>query len=364
MTAIGLVSVASELDRPVFVTHAGDGSGRLFILERGGTARVLHDGELADAPWLDIADRVNDGSAEQGLLGLAFAPDFAESGHFYVNYTGAAGKTTVSRFTVDDPAAAIVDPATERVILTVDQPASNHNGGMLAFGPDGYLYIGMGDGGAANDRFGNGQNPNTLLGKMLRIDVRPDASPGEPYAIPVDNPWIEMDWQGADVRDEIWAVGLRNPWRFSFDRATGDLWIGDVGQGAYEEINHTPAQTRGPLNYGWPIMEGKQCFPDNAQCDQTGLTLPLLDYTHAGNCSVTGGYVYRGAAYPELDGAYLYGDYCSGKIWGLLPEAEGWRNELLLQSDLRISSFGEDETGELYVIDLSGGDVYRIVLAD
>jgi len=363
---IGLESVISGLDRPVFITHANDGSGRLFIVEQGGLIRVFQNGRLVEPPYLDIRDRVNDGASERGLLGLAFTPDFAQSGHLFVNYSDQNGATTITRFTAADAGAATVDPESAVEILSIDQPASNHNGGMLAFGPDGYLYIGTGDGGAANDKFGNGQNPSTLLGKMLRIDVSGiDAreASDQPYAIPADNPWVAVDWQGADVRDEIWAVGLRNPWRYSFDRNTGDLWIGDVGQGKYEEIDMIAAGAVGPLNFGWPIMEGKQCFPDDVDCDQTGLVSPLLDYTHGGNCSITGGYVYRGEEFPALDGVYFYGDYCSGKIWMLTPDdTGGWRNQLALSTDLRISTFGEDEQGELYVADHGKGDVYRVVV--
>jgi glucose/arabinose dehydrogenase len=353
--------VADGLDQPVFVANAGDGSGRLFIVEKAGVIRVLEPGQRTLRPFLDIRDRVLSRGSEQGLLGLAFVPDFAGTGAFFVDYTDLSGDTVLSRFRVTGDAA---DPAGEVKVLGIDQPAANHNGGNLVFGPDGRLWIGTGDGGGANDRYGNGQNPATLLGKMLRLDVTGD--PAKPYTIPSDNPWVTAQWNGRDVRDEIWALGLRNPWRYSFDRATGDLWIADVGQNQYEEINRVPAGAGGALdgglNFGWPIMEGTHCFPDTAACRRDGLTLPVAEYPHGPDgCSITGGYVYRGAAVPGLAGAYLYGDYCSGRIWALTQGSNGaWQSRLLLESGLSISSFGEDEAGELYVADLSGGAVYRI----
>jgi glucose/arabinose dehydrogenase len=358
-----LAPVSAGLDRPVFVTGAGDGSGRLFIVEKGGVILVLEPGQSSPRPFLDIRERVLSRGSEQGLLGLAFAPDFPRSGAFFADYTDLSGNTVIARFQVAADAAG-ADPAGEFKLLGIDQPAANHNGGMLAFGPDGYLYVGTGDGGGANDRYGNGQNPGTLLGKMLRLDVAGD--PSGPDTIPPDNPWRNAQWNGRDVRDEIWAFGLRNPWRYSFDRATGDLWIADVGQNQYEEINRVPAgaggKPEGGLNFGWPIMEGTHCFPDHATCRREGLTLPVADYSHgADGCSITGGYVYRGAAIPGLAGAYLYGDYCSGRIWALVQGANGaWQSHLLLESDLSISSFGEDEAGEIYVADLQGGTVYRL----
>ena len=302
--SLKLVPVADGLDRPLFVTHGDDGSGRLFIVERAGTVRILAEGRLVERPFLDIRDRVGSEGSEQGLLGLAFAPDYAHSGRFYVNYTDRRGDTVVARYQVAaDPDLA--DPASERVVLRIDQPAANHNGGMLAFGPDGRLWIGAGDGGGSNDRYGNGQNPGTLLGKMLRLDVTSD--PDQPYAIPANNPWLNSDWNGQDVRDEVWAVGLRNPWRYSFDRDTGDLWIADVGQNRYEEINIVPAGSPGGLNFGWPISEGSHCFPEDKVCDLSGLEAPAFDYSHDdGNCSITGGYVYRGTQIPALRGAYLF----------------------------------------------------------
>ena len=355
--SLTLEPVIQGLDQPLLLTHAGDDSGRLFVVEKSGRIRIWQDGQLLADPFLDISNQVSD-SSEQGLLGLAFPPDYAASGHFFVDYTDVAGDTHVARFTVAAADANRADPASETLVLKLDQPAPNHNGGNLAFGPDGMLWIGTGDGGAANDLFGNGQNPATLLGKLLRLDVT--RAPDQPYTLPADNPWVAATWNGQDVRDEIWAVGLRNPWRYSFDRATGDLWIGDVGQNRLEEVNVTPAGSAGGLNFGWPIMEGKSCF-QVAQCDQTSLTLPIVDYAHGPHCSITGGYVYRGTQIPAWDGIYFYADYCSGVIWALAPDgAGGWRNAEVASSGLTISSFGQDAAGELYLTDLAGGVVYRL----
>ncbi len=351
--------VVEGLQTPVFVTHAGDGSGDLYVLEKAGTIRIVRAGELLADPFLDISERVTTAGNEQGLLGLAFAPDYVESGYFFVNYSATNDDTVIARFQrVADSAPPRADPTGEFVVLQLAQPARNHNGGMLAFGPDGYLYIGMGDGGASGDRYGNGQNPDTLLGKMLRLDVTSD--PTQPYTIPADNPWVGVDWNGQDVRDEIWAVGLRNPWRYSFDRATGDLWIGDVGQNQYEEIHFAAAASDGGQNYGWPIMEASHCYA-SSDCDVTGLTLPVAEYSHTGHCSVTGGYVYRGAAFPTLAGVYFYGDYCSGTIWATWPTGDVWQTAELFDSGVQLSSFGEDEAGELYLTDMSGGRLLRLV---
>jgi glucose/arabinose dehydrogenase len=301
---------------------------------------------------LDIHDRVSSEGLEQGLLGLAFHPNYPANGRFFVYYTGLRGQTVLSRFQVtDDPNVA--DAVSEMVLLTVDQPARNHNGGMIAFGPDGFLYVGLGDGGAANDQFGNGQNLGSLLGALLRLEV--DA--GEPYGVPGDNPFLSVP----NARPELWAYGLRNPWRFAFDRATGDLYIADVGQNQYEEVHVQPAGSPGGENYGWPIMEGRHCFQRDT-CSTTGLQLPVTEYNHSQGCSITGGYVYRGGAFPSLNGLYFYGDYCSGRIWALSRDADGhWLSHQVLETSLNISSFGEDEAGEMYVLDLNGGAVYRLV---
>lgn len=349
--------LVSGLAQPVGLVNAGDGSGRLFVLEQAGVVRSLDGGAVADEPYLDLTDRVGYDYSEQGLLGLAFAPDFAQSGRFYVNYTNRRGDTTISRFTTTTGAGdGAGDPTSEEILLTIEQPASNHNGGNLVFGPDGNLWIGTGDGGAANDRFGNGQNPATLLGKMLRIDV----SPATGYAIPADNPWVDATWKGQPVPDEVWAVGLRNPWRYSFDRSGGDLWIADVGQNEWEEVNRVPAGSRGGLNFGWPIQEASHCFAA-AGCDTAGLVQPVLEYSHSDHCSITGGFVYRGAAFPAAQGAYIYADYCSGTVWAGLPQENGtWQARELLRSGLLLSAIGEGEAGELYLVD-HGGAIYRMI---
>lgn len=374
-TEIGLQPVVDGLNQPVYVTSANDGSDRLFVVEQPGFIQIFANGGLLPTPFLDIEARVGSSGFEQGLLGLAFAPNFGETGHAYVNYTNLDGTTIVSRFSLLTDDANQLDPNSEFVVLTLPQPAQNHNGGMVLFGPDGYLYIGTGDGGAANDRFENGQNPSALLGKMLRIDVTSD--PSQPYLIPTDNPWIDNDWMidgdSVDVLDEIWAVGLRNPWRYSFDRATGDLWIADVGQNQYEEVNFVAASTlaSGPengsiqaMNFGWPIMEASECFAAIGGCESSGLVLPVAAYDHSGHCSVTGGYVYRGQQFPILQGVYLYADFCSGVVWAIMPDGSGgWSNSEVLQSGLSISSFGEDEQGELYITAL-GGTVHQVTAVE
>lgn len=344
--------VADGLNLPVGLANAEDGSGRLFVLEKAGVIRIIQDGVVQDGPFLDISDRVGSSGSEQGLLGLAFHPNYTENGFFFVDYTDRNGDTVVSRFSVtDDPSAA--DPASEEVVLTQNQPARNHNGGELAFGPDGYLYIGLGDGGGAGDTYGNGQNLQSWLGTLLRIDVDE-----LPYSVPADNPFVGS----ADALDEIWAYGLRNPWRFSFDRATGDLYIADVGQNIYEEVDYQPAESTGGENYGWPILEGFHCFA-TANCDASGYVQPVAEYSHDLGCSITGGYVYRGQAYPALNGVYLYSDYCSGRVWGLVQSADGsWQSAQLLETNASVASFGEDEAGEVYFTDIAGGAVYRVTV--
>jgi glucose/arabinose dehydrogenase len=345
-TAVPAASVSSitlepivngGLIRPIYLTHAGD--ERLFVVEQPGLIRIIEEGELLEEPFLDIQDRVNDGANEQGLLSVAFHPDYGENDYFYVNYTNDSGDTVIGRFQVSTDEYT-ADANSETILLTIPQPYRNHNGGQLQFGPDGNLYIGMGDGGSADDPQGNGQNANTLLGSLLRIDVNQD-----PYAIPASNPY----------GNEIWAIGLRNPWRFSFDRLTGDLYIADVGQNTYEEVDFQPASSPGGENYGWSTMEGQHCFSPRL-CNQTGLEQPIFEYDHALGCSVTGGYVYRGQQFLTLYGNYFVADYCTGIIWSLFPEADGtWTSQQVFSSGLIISSFGEDINGELYVIDHSGG---------
>lgn len=326
--------VINGLTRPVDLQSAYDGSGRLFIIEKYGAIRIFKDGLLFPQPFLNINDRVNDSSNEMGLLGLAFHPSFEQNGYFYVNYTGDGGHTRISRFTASGD---IADPNSEKVLMVVDQPFPNHNGGVVTFGPDGYLYLGLGDGGAGGDPLKNGQDKSSLLGKILRIDV----NNGDPYAIPSDNPF----------GNEVWAYGLRNPWRMAFDRVTGDLWIGDVGQGDWEEIDHLPAGSPGGANFGWSLMEGSYGY--DTAVPQPGLLLPAAEYNHDFGCSVTGGYVYRGAM-PEWNGVYLYGDYCSGIVWGLVLVNGQWQSQILFEAGLRITSFGEDEAGELYLVSDTG----------
>ena len=333
----------------VDIRNAGDGSDRLFLVEQSGRVWILEDGSVLDTPFLDIRNRVTSGG-ERGLLSIAFAPDHAASGFFYVWYTDQSGDTVLSRFSVSaDPDLA--DANSEDEILMVPQPFSNHNGGRLLFGMDGYLYLGLGDGGSANDPQGNAQNLNTLLGKIIRIDVDPEH---QTYAIPADNPYVGVP----NADNEIWASGLRNPWRMSFDRATGDLYIADVGQGTTEEVNFQPFGSAGGENYGWNVMEGSQCF-QGQNCNLPGLTLPVAEYSHSLGCSVTGGEVYRGNAYPDLAGVYLYGDYCSGRIWGLSREGDDWQAIQLATTDFSIVTFGEGEDGSVYV-SAQGDGIYLI----
>jgi len=355
-STVGLTRIIDGLSSPVAIAHAGDDSGRLFIVEQNGRVRISYAGVLLDTAFLDITDRVLF-QGERGLLGLAFPPGFAWKNYFYVYYTSFSGDNVLARYsvTVDNPDVA--DVASESILLTFPhQTFSNHNGGQLAFSPvDGYLYIGLGDGGGAGDPFGNGQNTGSLLGKLLRIDVESGATP---YAIPPDNPFV-FDPQS---RPEIWAYGLRNPWRFSFDRVTGELYIGDVGQNSYEEVDYQPTSPGGE-NFGWNVMEGTHCYPvDDGNCSTDGLNFPVIEYDHTqGDCAIVGGYVYRGAQYPSLQGAYVYGDYCSGRIWGLRWDAAvGWYSTLLLRAAFQISTFGEDQDGNLYVSAYNTGEVYLV----
>jgi glucose/arabinose dehydrogenase len=349
--SLTLEPILTGLRSPLFVTAPPDGSGRLFVVEQGGTVRIARGGQLLPQPFLDISGQVVAGG-ERGLLGMAFHPRYVENGRFFVMYTARGdGDNTVAAYRVSaEPDRA--DPGSGRVLLAIDDFAANHNAGMLAFGPDGYLYVGTGDGGGAGDPQRTSQNRNALLGKMLRLDV----DSGDPYGIPRDNPFVGQ----SGARPEIWATGLRNPWRYSFDRATGDLWIADVGQNQLEEINVQPAGSRGGENYGWSIMEGTRCFREGS-CNRDGLTMPVYEYSRDDGCSVTGGYVYRGRSQPALAGVYLVGDYCSGRIWALYRDAAGaWQRAQLADTDFSISSFGEDADGELYLTDLRGGGVYLL----
>ena len=350
---ISLGTVATGFAQPVHVTHAGDGSGRIFVVEQAGRIRILDNGVVLPTPFLDIASRVAS-VGEQGLLSVSFPPGYPAKRYFYVYYTPVPGDNTVVaryRVTADNN---IADNTSETIVLRVPQPFGNHNGGQLAFGPDGYLYIGKGDGGGGGDPLNSGQRTDTLLGKILRIDVESGAAT---YGIPPDNPFIGT----AGILPEIWALGLRNPWRFSFDRGTGDLYIGDVGQGNFEEIDFQPAGTGGQ-NYGWNIMEGDSCYPPGTVgCNRTGLALPVFVYAHGPECSVTGGHVYRGSTIPPLQGVYLFGDYCSGRIWGIRKNGAAWENALLADTTLLISTFGEDEAGNVYLANHSNGELLEIL---
>ena len=331
--------IASGLERPVDLQD--DGSGRLFIIEKTGRIRILENGQLLSTPFLDITDRANASGNEMGLLGLAFHPNYSQNGYFFVNYNGTGRATFISRVQGSGNSA---DPNSETNLLKVDQPFANHKGGTLQFGPDGYLYAGLGDGGSGGDPFGNAQNLDVLLGKILRIDV----DSAEPYAIPPDNPFD----------NEILYYGLRNPWRISFDTLTGDLYIADVGQNAWEEIDFVAAGSPGGLNFGWDHYEGNHDYEPQGPIDN--YVPPVAEYSHAeGGCSVTGGYVYRGSM-SEWNGIYLYGDYCTGYIWGLIQVDGSWQSKLLFQVSASITSFGQDKAGEIYLLS-DGGEVYKLV---
>jgi len=347
--------VKNGLQRPVNLANAADGSSRLFILEQQGVVRVLLNNEILAAPFLDIQDRVGRNGNEQGLLGIAFHPDFKNNGFFFVDYTDLNGNTVISRFNAalnEPPASQTADPASEQILLQIGQPYSNHNGGQIVFGPDGMLWIGMGDGGGKGDPNGNGQSLQTLLGKILRIDV----DHGSPYAIPADNPFASGGGQ-----PEIWAYGLRNPWGLSFDALAGDLYIADVGQSNWEEVNFLLVNfSAAPANFGWNLLEGAHPYKNGGQTTPENYIAPVFEYGHGPECSITGGAVYRGKLLPEFYGVYLFGDYCSGAIWGMVrSDGQNWQAEKLFQTSAKISSFGVDEVGELYFVDLSG-TLYRL----
>jgi glucose/arabinose dehydrogenase len=341
---VKLEVVASGLTNPLYLT-APAGDARLFIVEQAGRIRIVQNGQLLNTPFLDLTSKVRFGG-EQGLLSLAFHPQYASNGYFFVNYTDTNGDTRVERYRVSsDPNRA--DAASAKQLLFVDQPYANHNGGHILFGPDGMLYVGMGDGGSGGDPQGYGQNRNALLGKILRIDV----TSGDPYGIPSNNPFVGT----AGVRPEIWAYGLRNPWRLAFDRTDGTFYVADVGQNAVEEVNVVPAATGGQ-NYGWNIMEGSRCY-GSSSCARSGLLLPVTEYSHADGCSVTGGVVYRGSSLTQLRGHYFYGDYCQGWVRsfryanGQATDPRTWD----LGSIGQILSFGEDSSGEMYVLSRTAG---------
>jgi glucose/arabinose dehydrogenase len=350
-----LAPVAAGFEAPLHVTHAGDGSGRLFVVEQAGRIRVVRDGAVLPEPFLDIADRVTAGG-ERGLLGLAFPPGFgSEHDELFVHYSDRSGDTTLSAFTVPSTSSDVADPGSERVILRVAQPYPNHNGGAILFDDDGMLLLALGDGGAGGDPENRAERVDNLLGKILRIDVLGGAVDGEAYGIPDDNPFAGR----ADARPEILHYGLRNPWRVSLDRSTGDLWIGDVGQNRWEEVNVARAGERG-LDFGWNTLEGRHCFDPPQGCDPAGTRLPVAEYAHDQGCSVTGGYVYRGEGIPALRGAYVFSDYCSGLVFAI--DAAGPDQQVpvtLLETDRRVGSLGLDEAGELYLVDLAGGELLR-----
>ena len=350
--------VADGFDSPLGLVSANDGSGRIFVVEQGGKIWAIKNGEVALDPFLDIGPLLppsvsQGGYTEQGLLSLAFHPQYKDNGVFFIHYSDVKGNTTIARYKVSsDPEKA--DPNSAQIVLKANQPYPDHNGGQIAFGPDGYLYIGLGDGGNPDDPLRNGQNLEQLLAKILRIDIN-----ATPYKVPDDNPFVNQ----SGAKPETWAYGLRNPWRFSFDRQTGDLYIGDVGQWDYEEVDFQPAG-KGGQNYGWSAYQGmhphiKQTNP----VDESSLTLPILEYPHTEGCSVTGGYVYRGAALPAMNGIYLYGDYCTGRVWAANRKSDGtWQSYLWMQTGHVITSFGQDDSGELYLVDYKGG-IYELTAA-
>jgi glucose/arabinose dehydrogenase len=341
-----LNSVVSGLTNPVDLQFPNDGTGRFFVVQQPGSIRVGSNGALLATPFLDISSKVHF-SGEMGLLGLAFHPQFTQNRKFYVHYDQLMGsqiQSVIAEYQISAADPSQADPASERVLLTINQPFGNHKGGQIAFGPDGFLYIGLGDGGSENDPQGNGQNLQTLLAKMLRIDVDHTSS-GLQYAIPADNPFAN----GGGL-PEIWAYGLRNPWRFSFERGTGRLFAGDVGQNKYEEID---ILQRGG-NFGWNVMEGMHCFNPSTGCNMTGLVLPIAEYDHTEGDAVMGGYVYKGTTIPNLPGAYIFSDFGSGAIWELTESSGIWTRTKLLSSGRSVSSFGQDVAGEIYVVDYSG----------
>lgn len=357
LVAPKIETVVTGLSRPVFATSPA-GDDRLFVVEKPGYIKIIQNDALVSGNFLDISDLVS-GANEQGLLGMAFHPDYATNGLFYVSYTDKSGDSRIVEYAVSgDPNVA--DAASARLIITVDQPASNHNGGMIAFHPDGTLLFGLGDGGSGGDPWGNGQNIDTLLGSLLRIGVEGDDFPADSnrnYTIPADNPFV-----GKTGSDEIWAHGLRNPWRWSFDDVTDLLYIGDVGQGNWEEVNIEPLATPG-INYGWNTLEGTHCYPSSASCDDSGTALPAVEYSHSYGCSVTGGYVYRGSELPDLVGHYFYADYCAGDLlsfeWdlGVVRSEKNWTSELGKVGS--VTSFAVDSSNRLYILN-DGGALLRL----
>jgi glucose/arabinose dehydrogenase len=342
-----LTSVVSGLTSPVDLQFPNDGTGRMFVVQQAGSIRIVANGSLAATPFLNITSKVNSGG-EMGLLGLAFHPQFPQNHLFYVHYdrmSGAQIQSVIAEYHVSSGDPNVADPNSERILLTVDQPFTNHKGGQIVFGPDGFLYIGFGDGGSGGDPMGNGQDVQTMLGKMLRIDVN-SMSAGKQYAIPATNPFA-----GGGGLPEIWAYGLRNPWRFSFERGGTRLFVGDVGQDQFEEVDILESGK----NYGWNVMEGMHCFNPASGCNMVGLTMPIAEYAHSEGEAVVGGFIYKGAAISSLAGTYVFGDYISGTMWELAESPPGtWTRTKLLSTGRNLSSFGQDTSGELYVVDYSG----------
>ena len=347
---IRLVQVTAGLNQPVDIVDPGDGSNRLFIVEQAGRIRIFDGNRVLTTPFLNITTSVLC-CGEQGLLSLAFHPNYRTNGFFFIYHVNTSGNLVLARYKVSSR-PNVANKSSRKVLLTIPHPQfGNHNGGELQFGRDGYLYLSVGDGGSGGDPSNNAQNLNTLLGKILRIDV----DQGDPYSIPSSNPFFNQ----TGVRREIWAYGLRNPWRISFDKLQGHLYIGDVGQGNWEEINFQPANSPGGSNYGWRRMEGRHCFNPSSNCNSGSLKLPIFEYSHAQGCSVTGGFVYRGKAIVSLVGTYLFADYCSGTIWGSKRVSGRWVTNAVLSTDKNISTFGQDQKGELYIAD-HAGVVFRI----
>jgi glucose/arabinose dehydrogenase len=359
--ALALTAFVGGLASPIGMEASNDGTGRLFVLQQGGQIRIIQNGSLVAAPFLDVSSKTGFVSGgELGLLGLAFHPSFSTNRRFFVYYTQSVSgqiQSVFSEYAASAANANQADPASERILLVVNQPFSNHKGGQLAFGPDGFFYIGLGDGGSEGDPLGNGQNLQTLLGKILRIDVNGAFAPGKQYAIPADNPFAS----GGGL-PEIWAYGLRNPWRFSFDRGTGKLFAGDVGQDSFEEVDII---TKGG-NFGWNKMEASHCYPPGSMCSTAGLILPIMEYAHdaAGGTAIIGGFVYHGSAITGLAGDYVFGDLSSGHVWAGVADMNGnWSQTLVLTHNLTVSSFGQDASGELYLVDYGNGAVLRLQAA-
>jgi len=350
---IALQTVVSGLRSPLDIETPRDGTGRLFVLEQGGTIRIIQNGILLGAPFLNVTSIIESGG-EKGLLGLAFHPAYAQNGRFFIDYTRRVSgqlQTVIAEYHVSSTDPNKADPSSGTEVLVQDQPFDNHNGGQLAFGSDKMLYIAFGDGGSSGDPFGNGQDLGTLLGKILRIDI----DSGSPYVIPPDNPFVN----NPDAKGEIWAYGFRNPWKFSFDRGSGRLYVGDVGQDKFEEVDIV---NKGG-NYGWNVMEGFHCFQPAQGCDMSGKMLPISEYSHSEGEAIIGGFVYHGSALPALRGVYIFGDYISGRIWALRRNSNGWHRSLLLSTGRFLSAFGQDTAGEMYVLDYNNGVMFRIVPA-